>query len=102
MSLRTREQKDPELSFSRLLAFSIMLIRSVAAAQRDDFLGVVYEEARRVGGGGRCHRILSGMLERCYNRSKRDLARLRMALERRWAIRAAARCCFSCTAATTA
>ena len=38
MSLRTREQKDAELSFSRLLAFSIMLIRS-AAAQRDDFLG---------------------------------------------------------------
>ena len=60
MSLRMREQKDPELSFSRLLAFSIMLIRSAAAAQRD-FLGglplragMVYGEARRVGGGGRC------------------------------------------------
>ena len=26
--------------------------------------------------------ILSGMLERCYDRSERDLARLRMALER--------------------
>ena len=26
--------------------------------------------------------ILSAMLERCYNRSERDLARLRMALER--------------------
>ena len=26
--------------------------------------------------------ILSGMLERCYERSERDLARLRMALER--------------------
>ena len=29
-----------------------------------------------------CNGILSGMLERCYERSERDLARLRMALER--------------------
>ena len=89
MSLRTREQKDPELSFSRLLAFSIMLIRSAAAAQRDDFLGgllyyrlrIEYLEEDLTSEAAR-NGILSGMLERCYDRSERDLARLRMALER--------------------
>ena len=59
--LEDARAKNPELSFSRFLAFSIMLIRSAAAARRDDFLGglpmragMVYGEARRVGGGGRC------------------------------------------------
>ena len=53
------QKKDPELSFSRFLAFSIMISRSAAAAQ-DDFLsglpmraGMASGEARRVGGRGR-------------------------------------------------
>ena len=57
MALTGLEKEDPELSFSRLLAFSIMLIRSAAAAQRDDFLsglparaGMASGKARRVGG----------------------------------------------------
>ena len=66
------------------LAAALMVQRPPARPREDALLQaerlyyrlrIEYLEAARNG-------ILSAMLERCYERSERDLARLRMALER--------------------
>ena len=64
------------------LAAALMVQRPPARACEDALrLRIEYLEEDLLTEAAR-NGILSGMLERCYERSGRDLARLRMALER--------------------